>query len=151
MKVGGQRPSVLAHDDSIQLGADAKSAATAEGDWGFLLLVFMRVVSGLWVYRGLLHWETILGGEQSPFEVMAPSIAACVIFFAVADLVAAVGLWLAVPWGGVVWLFAVLASILASLLTSGFSDGGRVMLVIDFILIAAYFVLSWYAAQTRED
>ena len=34
---------------------------------------------------------------------------AATIFFAVIDLVAAVGLWLAAAWGGVVWLTAAIS------------------------------------------
>ena len=35
--------------------------------------------------------------------------ASAVIFFALADLLAAIGLWLATPWGGVLWLVVVAA------------------------------------------
>jgi hypothetical protein len=150
MKAAGRRPKPL-HDEFIQLGADAKKAKPEGADWGFMLLVFMRVVAAVWVFRGLLQWNTILSSEQTPFETLPVIVATCVIFFAVADLIAAVGLWLAAPWGGVLWLFSALAGILVAIAVPAYDGGGRVMMVVNFVLIVAYFVLGWYASRERID
>ncbi len=138
-------------DEVIHLRAEPGQAAREGTNWGAMLVLFMRTVSGLWILRGLLHWEQILGPDQTPFETLPTVIAASVVFFAVADLISAVGLWLASAWGGVLWLFSVTANIIVTVAVPDFHGGGRVMLVIDFALIVGYFVLTWYAAQQRED
>ena len=62
--------------------------------------------------KGLYHWSLVLGigdGSGSTFEQASMPWQAATIFFAVIDLVAAVGLWLAAAWGGVVWLTAAIS------------------------------------------
>ena len=73
------------------------------------------------------------------------------MFFAVADLLAAVGLWLATSWGGVLWLFAAAAGLVAKLALPKAGVSGHVAFAADIILIVGYFVLSWYAARERDD
>ena len=150
MKQIGKKPAPGASQEVIRLNA-GKGNAGGQTDYGFLLVVFMRVVAGLWMLRGLLHWRTILTPDTTPFESLPTSIAACVVFFAVVDLIAAVGLWLASAWGGVLWLFAICASIIVTLVLPDFQSAGRLMLVIDFALIIVYFVLTWYAARMQAD
>ena len=52
---------------------------------------------------------------------MRPAMASAVIFFGVLDLVAAVGLWLATPWGGVLWLLAAVSQIFVAVGSDIFS------------------------------
>ena len=60
---------------------------------------------------------------------------AATIFFAVIDLVAAVGLWLAAAWGGVVWLTAAI-SMAAIELFFPQVFGGRIWIaLLEFIAI----------------
>ena len=62
--------------------------------------------------KGLYHWATVCGlGSASPsvFEQAEIPYQTATVFFAVIDLVAAVGLWLAAPWGAVVWLTSVIS------------------------------------------
>jgi uncharacterized membrane protein len=61
-----------------------------------------------------------------------------------------VGLWLAAPWGGVIWLFAAAAQMFMTVFLPGMLAGGRLMMAVDVGLIVAYFVLTWYAAQERD-
>lgn len=136
--------------DVISLNTDRGASAKRGANWGFLLLLFMRVIAGLWMMRGLLHWKTILTPDLTPFEALPFTIAACVVFFAVSDIIAAVGLWLASAWGGVLWLFSTAASIIITMAIPEFHAGGRILLVIDFALIVVYFVLTWFVANTRE-
>jgi uncharacterized membrane protein (DUF2068 family) len=65
--------------------------------------------------KGLYHWSRVCGiGADASDVFQYHSIAwqTATVFFAVIDLVAAVGLWLAAAWGAVIWLMAV-ASMLA--------------------------------------
>jgi uncharacterized membrane protein (DUF2068 family) len=76
---------------------------------------------------------------------------AATIFFAVIDLVAAVGLWLAAAWGGVVWLTA---SISMAAIELFFPQvyGGRIWIAIpEFIAIAFYIALALMAGRERPD
>jgi hypothetical protein len=129
----------------IHLGANGGSAR-----WGLYLVIFMRITAALWLIQGLLQWRIILAPEASPLDAMPSLEAAAVVFFAITNLLAAVGLWLAAPWGGVLWLFAVSAQMFMIGFLPGLIEGGRLMLALDVSLVVAYFVLSWYAAQERD-
>jgi hypothetical protein len=117
--------------------------------WGLYLVIFMRLLAVLWLLQGLMQWRNILAPEGASIDALTPFDAATIIFFAITNLVAAVGLWLAVPWGGVLWLFAVSAQMFLIGFV-GMIEGGRLILAFDVALVVAYFVLSWYAAQERD-
>ncbi len=78
-------------------------------DWARIYRIFMRTLAVLVIGRGLMQWLVICGGpnaEGITFEDFPPGLQASTVFFAVIELVAGVGLWLASAWGGVVWLLA---------------------------------------------
>jgi hypothetical protein len=112
---------------------------------GLFLVVFMRLLAGLWVFQGILQWTAILLPAESLFDKMTALHGAAVIFFAIFDFVVAVGLWLATPWGGVLWLLGAIAQILAVLAVR---DLFSVLWIgVDIVLIVVYFVLTWRAGQ----
>ena len=85
------------------------------GRWTWRLVIFLRVMAGVSMLKGLFHWSRVCGigvGPNEGFEYHSIAWQTATIFFAVIDLVAAVGLWLAAAWGAVIWLTAV-ASMLA--------------------------------------
>ena len=104
--------------------------------------------------KGLYHWSLVLGigdGSGSTFENAGMPWQAATIFFAVIDLVAAVGLWLAAAWGGVVWLTAAI-SMAAIELFFPQVFGGRVWLaLLEFVAIFAYIALALLAGRERPD
>jgi uncharacterized membrane protein len=61
--------------------------------------------------------------------------------------VAAVGLWLASPWGGVLWLLAVMSHLILAFFFSRVVTGGILTTALFSLLIAAYFVVSWLSAK----
>lgn len=128
---------------AIRLGETGESGEPSF--WGLALVVFMRLLAALWVFRGLSQWAAILLPGEPLFDVATPLFAAAVIFFAILDLVAAVGLWLATPWGGVLWLFSAVAQIFAALMIPTFL--GKVWILVNIALIAAYFWLTWQAGR----
>ena len=134
-----------ANREVIHLGASGNGSFR----WGLYLVIFMRVLAVIWLAQGLMQWRHILAPEGAAIDGLPMFEAATIIFFAITNLVAAVGLWLAVPWGGVLWLFAISAQMFLIGFV-GMIDGGRVILAFDVALIVAYFVLSWYAAQERD-
>ena len=77
--------------------------------WSDALVWFMRAIAWLWVAKGLFNWGLVLGAfsRYGDFAVLSRSLQGSIVFFAAVDLLAAVGLWLAAPWGGVLWLLCV--------------------------------------------
>jgi hypothetical protein len=119
------------------------------GRWTRRLVLFLRVMAAVSMLKGLYHWSRVCGIAVAPNEVFEyHSIAwqAATVFFAVIDLVAAVGLWLAAAWGAVIWLTAV-ASMLAveiffpqvfgSGLPIGLSEGALLVLYLWLALKSA--------------
>ena len=145
-----ERNSQNPSDELIHLGNDRKRRKGNRTHYGFLLVVFMRIIAVLWMFQGLMQWKLILAPEGPPIDALPIPMASAIVFFAVLDLLAAVGLWLASPWGGVLWIFSACASIVVSLFMPEFHAGGRLVMVINFLLIVVYFVLTWKAAQERE-
>ena len=89
-------------------------------------------------------------GGLSPFSALAPPAMAAAVFFAVVDFVAAIGLWLAAPWGGVIWLVAVGAQLLVLVVMPGFFDHPLATGLADVALMAGYLALVWFAAQAGD-
>lgn len=134
----------------ISLGAPD---ATRGARWGQLLVWFMRAVALLWIVVGLSYWVIILepgGAGAGDFPRLPIAAQATIVFFATINLVAAVGLWLMAPWGGVVWLFTALVEILLAVFHPAYSFARTAALAFDGALIGAYFVLNFFAARERE-
>ena len=80
--------------------------------WTRRLVFFLRVMAVVSVAKGLYHWAQVtgfVGGEDDAFENQSMAWQTATVYFAVIELVAAVGLWLATPWGAVVWLTTVVS------------------------------------------
>jgi len=133
----------------IVLGADARNKGTSTR-WGMLLVLFMRMLAALWMLQGVMQWDAIFGRNAPPLDALPSALAVAIVFFAVTDLVAAVGLWLAASWGGVIWLCAAAAQIFVTMFMPDFFAGGSVILAVDVVLIVAYFFLTWRAAQEYD-
>jgi hypothetical protein len=118
--------------------------------WGVLLLWFMRLLAVVWMLEGLAQWYVIMKPEPANFEALAPIVAAITVFFAVIDPVAAVGLWLAAPWGGVLWLLATVAQGAVIFLMPELIRFGPLVAIFDFALIVTYFLLTYRTAFERD-
>ena len=135
----------------IRLGQSDR--ADTETRFATLLVWFMRLLSLLWIAQGLASWSRMLIGEGDPqalFGSMSDLATGAVIFFAVLDLMAAIGLWLAASWGGVVWLIAVAAQWLALVVLPGVFAYDIAISAADVLLVACYFVLTFQAAREGE-
>ncbi len=144
-------PTILDDGDdpyrAIRVGEPGAGETTK---WGQLLTLFMRIIALFWVVQGLMQWRVILEGDQPDIRHDAASAAFSVIFFAVLDLVAAVGLWLATPWGGVLWLLIASAQIFVASSMPSFFAGGYWLIGVDVVLIAMYFALTFEAGRDFE-
>jgi hypothetical protein len=132
---------------AITLGVNQQRASTG---WGVWLLWFMRLLAVVWLLEGLAQWYVILKPEPVNFEALPPIVAGITVFFAVIDLVAAVGLWLAAPWGGVIWLLATVVQGAVIFLMPEFIRFGPVVAIFDFALILTYLLLIYLATSERD-
>src|SRR4051794_20099426 len=135
---------------------DRISRLEESGPWTTRLMWFLRAMAAVAMVKGLYHWSVIVGigdgpGSSSTFETSPIAWQAATMFFAVIDLVAAVGLWLAAAWGGVVWLTA---SISMAAIELFFPQvyGGRLWIAIpEFVAIFAYIGLALLAGRERPE
>ncbi len=139
---------------------DALTAATLaseriepdENVWTRRLVLFLRVMAVLAIAKGLYHWAQVtgfVGGEEETFENQTMAWQTATIYFAVIELVAAVGLWLATPWGAVVWLTTVVSMAVIELMFPGIYGGSLLVVAVDALMLAGYLVLAWMAARER--
>src|ERR1700740_1808186 len=77
-------------------------AKVVRGTWTDYLVLFLRLMAGVSLIKGLYHWVQVCGigaGSGQGFEEHTIAWQTTTVFFAVLDLVAAVGLWLPPPGG----------------------------------------------------
>lgn len=120
--------------------------------WASRLVLFLRVAAGFAMLKGLYHWSAVCGfgaGPNEVFDAQPLSWQTATVFFAVIDLVAAVGLWLAAPWGAVVWLTGSVTMIVVQVffpLIYGFQWPVVVLLL---LMIGAYLFFAIQAAREQ--
>jgi hypothetical protein len=133
----------LAEEDDRLLAA----APTRHLRWNLVLVWFMRIMALLWGIKGLIAWANILGiAGAVPFEARPPGHQAVTVYFAVMDLVAAVGLWLTSTWGGVLWLLAVMSHLILAVFFPRFVSNGALLTALFIIGLMMYLTISWLAA-----
>ncbi|WP_257165649.1 DUF6163 family protein [Bradyrhizobium sp. SRS-191] len=141
--------------DNAAMSIAAMSSDRREGDdnvWTRRLVLFLRVMAMLSIAKGLYHWAQVtgfIGGEDDAFENQAMAWQAATVYFAVIELVAAVGLWLATPWGAVVWLTTVVSMAVIELMFPGIYGGNLAVVAGEAVMLAAYLVLAWMSARER--
>ena len=100
-------------DHAISVEAiSSERIESGDNVWTRRLVLFLRIMAVVSVAKGLYHWAQVtgfVGGEEEAFENQSLAWQASTVYFAVIELVAAVGLWLATPWGAVVWLITVVS------------------------------------------
>jgi hypothetical protein len=122
--------------------------------WTVRMILFLRIMAVISLVKGLYHWAIVCGFYtpwEFPFEDAATPLQSATVFFGVIDLVAAVGLWLAAPWGAVVWLTSVISMVAVEILFPTIY-GGRIWIVaIDLVLIVFYLWLALMAAREQPQ
>ncbi|WP_439498813.1 DUF6163 family protein [Bosea sp. (in: a-proteobacteria)] len=120
--------------------------------WRLILVWLLRLLSLAWMAKGLMAWAVIFGigmEGQTPFESQLLSFQAITVYFAVIDLVAAVGLWLTSTWGGVLWLLAAVSQLLLGFFFPRLLPITPYLIGTYVALMAAYFLATW-AAENEE-
>jgi hypothetical protein len=133
---------------------DRPDAAETEEQWTVWFMRFLRVMAVVSLIKGLYHWALIVGVGQGPFsafEVNSTAWQAASMYFAVIDLVAAVGLWLAAAWGGVVWLTATISMAAIELFFPQVYGGRILVIIVELVMLIAYFALAVAAARERPE
>jgi hypothetical protein len=145
--------SELSQDDDphnlepVHTGDGSPSGET----WTLRLVMFLRVMAAVSILKGLYHWSRVVGimvpaGEG--FETHSIAWQAATVFFAVIDLVAAVGLWLAAAWGAVIWLTSVVSMIALDVFFPQVFRGGALFDLIEFAALVIYL---WFALKSAQE
>ncbi len=137
------------------ISVDAISSTRVEtGDhvWTGRLVLFLRMMAVVSIAKGLYHWAEVtgfVGGEDEAFQNQTLAWQASTVYFAVIELVAAVGLWLATPWGAVVWLITVVSMAVIELMFPAVYGGSLVVVTFEVLMLSAYLALAWMASRER--
>ncbi len=132
--------------DPVQAGADGQ----AQGQWTRWLIWFLRGMAVVAMLKGLYHWSVVLGigeGPDTTFTLRPVPWQAATVYFAIIDLIAAVGLWLAAVWGAVVWLTAVVSMAAVEVFFPQIYGGSWLVVAIQLMLLCAYLVLALQSAR----
>ena len=131
----------------------AEPAAPPAQRWGSWLIIFLRIMAAISLIKGLYHWAVVCGIDapsRAGFEAYATPYQAATVFFAVIDLVAAVGLWLAAPWGAVVWLTSIISMAAVEALFPQVFGGSLVIATLEMILLVVYLCLLYTSDAADE-
>jgi len=121
------------------------------GHWTRRLVLFLRIMAGVSMLKGLYHWTEVCSigfGAVEPFENHSIAWQTATVFFAVIDLVAAVGLWLAAAWGAVIWLTSVASMLVVEIFFPQVVGGGMITGLIEACLLAVYL---WLALKSARE
>jgi hypothetical protein len=126
--------------------------AAKRGTWTEYLILFLRVMAAISLVKGLYHWAQVCGlgaPADEGFEAHTIAWQTATVFFAVLDLVAAVGLWLAAAWGAVVWLTSVVSMAAVEVFFPQVYGGSLLIVLVEMTLLVAYLFLAIVAARER--
>jgi hypothetical protein len=140
-------------DHAISVEAiSSERVESTDSVWTGRLVLFLRIMAVVSVIKGLYHWAQVtgfVGGEEEAFENQSLAWQTSTVYFAVIELVAAVGLWLATPWGAVVWLITVVSMTVIELMFPTIYGGSIAVVVAEALMLSIYLALAWMAARER--
>jgi hypothetical protein len=124
----------------------------SKGSWTEYLVLFLRIMAIVSLVKGLYHWAQVCGvgaPADDTFETHTLAWQSATVFFAVIDLVAAVGLWLAAAWGAVVWLTSVVSMAVVEVFFPAVYGGSLFIVLTEAGLLGVYLWLAIYSARER--
>jgi hypothetical protein len=128
----------------------ADKTERGEGVWTLRLVWFLRGMAVLSMLKGLFHWSIVLGigdDDDNNFTLHSLPWQTATVYFAVIDLVAAVGLWLAAVWGAVVWLTAGVSMAAVEVFFPQIYGGRLIVVLFELVLIGCYLGLALQSAR----
>jgi hypothetical protein len=138
-------------DELAPVQADDKGNVNA---WTDRLVLFLRAMAAVSMLKGLYHWALVCGIGAEPyggFEAHTVHWQSATVFFAVIDLVAAVGLWLAAPWGVVVWLTSSVSMVAVEMFFPQVYGGQFVTVIAEVAMIGGYLFLAIKSANEHPQ
>jgi hypothetical protein len=146
-------PRENARDNAISVEAiSSERIENTDNVWTRRLVFFLRIMAVVSVAKGLYHWAQVtgfVGGEEEAFENQSLAWQTSTVYFAVIELVAAIGLWLATPWGAVVWLITVVSMTVIELMFPAIYGGSIMVVMAEALMLSIYLALAWMAARER--
>jgi len=124
----------------------------SQGTWTEYLVLFLRLMAAVSLVKGLYHWAEVCGiGVRADEGFLAHTVAwqTATVFFAVIDLVAAVGLWLAAAWGAVVWLTSVVSMAVVEVFFPQVYGDSLFIVLVEMTLLGVYLFLAIVSARER--
>jgi hypothetical protein len=126
--------------------------STSPGNWTEYLVLFLRIMAAVSLVKGLYHWAQVCSigaSRDETFEMHTMAWQTATVFFAVLDLVAAVGLWLAAAWGAVVWLTSVVSMAVVEVFFPRVYGGSMFIVLTEMGLLSVYLWLAILSARER--
>ena len=123
-----------------------------DNPYALALDVYLRGVAAILLLLGLRQWLYIAGVFQDDgwsFETMSTQWRFVTIHLAVVDLVAAVGLWMRVAWGNVIWIYVALFEI--AMHTVFAETFGLNLFVVSFHVIALLIFVGLLVMSRRHE
>jgi uncharacterized RDD family membrane protein YckC len=127
-------------------------AGISNAEWTAHLILFLRIMAAVSLVKGLYHWSAVCGigaSSDGGFDAHTVPWQTATVFFAVFDLVAAVGLWLAAAWGAVVWLTSVVSMAVVELFFPQVFGGSIWVVVAEMTLLGIYLWLAIISSRER--
>ncbi len=124
----------------------------SRGTWTEYFVLFLRIMAAVSMIKGLYHWSQVCGigvRADQAFAIHSISWQTATVFFAVLDLVAAVGLWLAAAWGAVVWLTSVVSMVAVEIFFPNVYGGNVFIVLVEMTLLGMYLFLAIMSARER--
>jgi hypothetical protein len=115
--------------------------------------IYGRLVSIVLMLFGLREWAVILGVATSyggPFEAMTIAWKMATMYLAVVDLVAAVGLWMRVAWGNVLWVCAAASEVAFHTFFTNTFGSDYTIVVFHLFALGGYLTLVLLARNDRK-
>jgi hypothetical protein len=139
--------------DTLSVAAISSERTQSDDNvWTGRLVLFLRVMAVISIVEGLYHWAQVtgfVGTEDEAFENQTMAWQTATVYFAVIELVAAIGLWLATPWGAVVWLTTIVSMAVIELMFPAIYGGSLMVVALEAAMLAGYLALAWMAARER--
>jgi hypothetical protein len=122
--------------------------------WTERLLLFQRIMAAISMLQGLYDWALVCGFGAEPyggFESHDVHWQTATVFFAIIDLVAAVGLWLIAPWGVVLWLTSSVAMVSVEIFFPEVYGGNYLTVVAETTFVACYLFIAFKSAGEQPQ